>query len=240
MPKARARQEAQKVARRRDILAIAAEMIAEVPFQAIAMAEVAERAGLAKGTLYLYFPTKEALFLALLEESLQAWFDDFNAQLAAQPAGISAAALARLAVRSFTPHPLVPGLLGILHAVLEQNVPIARVLAFKEALLGETAATGALLEARLPYLAAGQGARLILRINALVVGLQQMAAPGPALAQAMREAPALAALEVNFAEELEATLAALLTGMERTGGDHEPRLERKIRAGDGRFERPWG
>jgi AcrR family transcriptional regulator len=72
MPKARARQESQKLARRRDILAIAGDMIAGMPFQAIAMAEVAERAGLAKGTLYLYFPSKESLFLALLEESLQA------------------------------------------------------------------------------------------------------------------------------------------------------------------------
>jgi AcrR family transcriptional regulator len=240
MPKARARQESQKLARRRDILAIAGEMIAGMPFQAIAMAEVAERAGLAKGTLYLYFPSKESLFLALLEESLQVWFEDFNTALSAQPVGLSAERLARLVGRSLAPHPLVPRLLGILHAVLEQNVPAERVLAFKELLLGEMAATGELLEAKLPYLAAGQGARVILRVNALVVGLQQLAEPGPAVAQAMRGAPALAAFEVDFAEELETTLAALFAGMERTGGNREPRIERKIRAGDGRFERPWG
>ena len=38
------------------------------------MAEVADAAGLAKGTIYLYFPSKKALLLALLERNVDGFF----------------------------------------------------------------------------------------------------------------------------------------------------------------------
>ena len=39
--------------------------------------------GLAKGTLFLYFKTKEGLFLALAEQKMEAWHQHFNELLAA-------------------------------------------------------------------------------------------------------------------------------------------------------------
>lgn len=228
MPGARARQTSQKEARRQDILAMAGDMFADMPFQAIAMAQVAERAGVAKGTVYLYFPSKEALFLALLEAALDDWFERFNARLTAERPGVSGRALARLIRQSLAPAPALPRLLGLLHAVLVPNLPPEQVIAFEGRLVEARAVTGALLESKLPQLASGQGARLMLRVHALVVGLHQLAAPGPA------------GDEIGIAEELEATLAALFAGLERDGGNDEPRIERKNSPGHGRFERPWG
>jgi hypothetical protein len=100
---------------------------------------------------------------------------------------------------------------------------------------------GAELERLLPYLTGGQGTQLILRANALVVGLYQTAVPSPAVAEALRRDPSLAMFETDFAQELEATLTALIMGMERQGDQYaKPRVERKNRPGHGRFERPWG
>ena len=45
-------------------------MFAERGFAAARMDEVARRAGISKGTLYLYFPDKEALFKALVREAI--------------------------------------------------------------------------------------------------------------------------------------------------------------------------
>jgi AcrR family transcriptional regulator len=45
------------------------------------MAEVARRAGLAKGTVYLYHATKESLFLQLVIEALTRWFAEVEAAL---------------------------------------------------------------------------------------------------------------------------------------------------------------
>lgn len=60
-------------ARRQEILWAAAQVFAVKGFHAARMEEVAEQAGVAKGTVYLYYPSKEALFLATLEAILAQW-----------------------------------------------------------------------------------------------------------------------------------------------------------------------
>ncbi len=53
--------------RRAAILTAALDVFAENGFAAARLDDVAQKAGVAKGTLYLYFPDKEALFEALLQ-----------------------------------------------------------------------------------------------------------------------------------------------------------------------------
>jgi len=53
--------------RRAAILAAALDIFSENGFAAARLEDVAQKAGVAKGTLYLYFPDKEALFEALLQ-----------------------------------------------------------------------------------------------------------------------------------------------------------------------------
>jgi AcrR family transcriptional regulator len=59
-----------KEARPGEIAAAALDLFTEKGFAATRMQDVAARAGLAKGTLYLYFPTKEELFFAVVREAL--------------------------------------------------------------------------------------------------------------------------------------------------------------------------
>lgn len=60
--------EATRAARRADILAAALACFARTGYHDTTMAEVAEAAGVSKGTPYLYFPSKEDLFIALHDE----------------------------------------------------------------------------------------------------------------------------------------------------------------------------
>ncbi len=53
--------------RQDDILKAALEVFSEHGFAAARLDEVARRAGVAKGTLYLYFPDKETLFERMLQ-----------------------------------------------------------------------------------------------------------------------------------------------------------------------------
>lgn len=55
-------------ARRRAIVAVAREVFQREGYAAASMAEIAARVGGSKGTLYNYFPSKEALFAAFIEE----------------------------------------------------------------------------------------------------------------------------------------------------------------------------
>lgn len=56
--------------KRQRILSAAATVFAERDFHRVQVSHVAERAGVGKGTVYLYFPTKDDLHRAALEESL--------------------------------------------------------------------------------------------------------------------------------------------------------------------------
>src|SRR3989441_12389674 len=71
-PKRRAkpRWKRRKEARPGEIVAAALELFAERGFAATKLAEVARRAGVTKGTLYLYFDSKEALFKAMVRETI--------------------------------------------------------------------------------------------------------------------------------------------------------------------------
>ncbi|HEY4123526.1 MAG TPA: TetR/AcrR family transcriptional regulator [Rhizomicrobium sp.] len=59
-----------KEARPQEILDAALAVFAEKGFSAARMEDISHRAGVTKGTIYLYFESKEALFKALVRESL--------------------------------------------------------------------------------------------------------------------------------------------------------------------------
>src|SRR5262245_29218347 len=60
--------EAARAARRDQIIAAALACFARAGYHATTMADVAAQAGVSKGTPYLYFDSKEALFIALHEQ----------------------------------------------------------------------------------------------------------------------------------------------------------------------------
>jgi len=60
----------EQAAKRERILAAALRLFAHEPYQAVTMDRVADAAGVAKGTLYLYFPSKDALYLGVLSDGL--------------------------------------------------------------------------------------------------------------------------------------------------------------------------
>lgn len=67
LPRPRTRR---KDARPAELLAAALDCFVEKGFAATRMEDIARRAGVAKGTFYLYFPSKEAVFEALVRETL--------------------------------------------------------------------------------------------------------------------------------------------------------------------------
>jgi AcrR family transcriptional regulator len=74
-----------RTARREQIIAAALACFARTGYHATTMADVAAQAGLSKGTPYLYFDSKEALFIALHEEWDCGTADRVNAAIAALP-----------------------------------------------------------------------------------------------------------------------------------------------------------
>lgn len=65
-----------KEARPHEITAAALELFAERGFAVARLEDVAARAGISKGTLYLYFPNKEELFKAVVRDAVVATIDE--------------------------------------------------------------------------------------------------------------------------------------------------------------------
>ena len=80
-PLPRAKRERRKQARPGELLAAALDLFVEKGFAATRVEEVARRAGVSKGTLFLYFPSKDDLFKAVVRENIAARFPEWNAEL---------------------------------------------------------------------------------------------------------------------------------------------------------------
>jgi AcrR family transcriptional regulator len=70
-----------KHARPEEITAAALESFVERGYAATRLEDVAARAGISKGTLYLYFTNKEELFKAVVREALVARLVEFRSQI---------------------------------------------------------------------------------------------------------------------------------------------------------------
>jgi AcrR family transcriptional regulator len=80
---------------RQRLFEAAVQLIAEQGFSATTVDDIAERAGVAKGTVYYNFPSKTALFEDLLRHGVGVLTADFRAAVAGKPPGAAVSALVR-------------------------------------------------------------------------------------------------------------------------------------------------
>lgn len=95
---AKPRRRRRKQARPGEILAAGLEVFAERGFSATRLDDVAERAGVAKGTVYLYFATKEELFEAVVRDAFSPILERMTGAVALPEA--SCPALIRLLIET--------------------------------------------------------------------------------------------------------------------------------------------
>ncbi|MGH8279787.1 MAG: TetR/AcrR family transcriptional regulator [Gammaproteobacteria bacterium] len=208
----RAVSEEQKAERRGAILQVALAGFADTAYDELTMDWIAGETGLAKGTLYLYFRSKEEVFLALCEQELTEWFNALDRALLTRRAEMSVNGLVELFAASFNDRPHLLRLLAILHTVLEYNVPYAAALGFKTLLKEHTAKTGALLEGYLQFMTPGQGAALLVKIYALVIGFEHLAEPSQVVREVLKQ-PDMQPFRVDLEQALLETLKTLLMGL---------------------------
>lgn len=188
------------------ILDAADRLLVRAPVRVASMAEVADEAGLAKGTVYLYFPSKDELLLALHDRHVDDFFRALIELLGRkEPVGIDEImALTRThIVERPTFLPLATRCFGI----LETEVPRQVALAFKERMAERLQAASLGLERHFAGLPPGGGVALLRHSYALIVGLWQMTASHAELVAGTCHIDA-----VDYPSELQRALAALWEG----------------------------
>lgn len=208
----RAMNAGQKERRRDDVINAARRLCVDSDMSGLSMDAIAREAGLAKGTLYLYFRTKEELFLALLEQDMEEWLTTMEAAFA-KTLPPDPRALAKFIAAGLVERPLMTQLFSRLPAVLEGNLPDEVARAFRLRTVRRTDAFGACLEKALGPVVQGQGARLSQWVFAVIVGVHQIANPRLRMQRVLESTPELLARKLDFETELADALAALLSGV---------------------------
>ena len=171
-PHARASED--KAARRGAILAAATVLFAAGEGDLPTAAQIASAAGLAKGTVYLYFRTKEEIFAALLLEGWGAVMQE-GQHLFQQTRGNRAAKVSAFLsklVNQLETHPELLRLDALGYGVLERNMLHDALTAHKADYLRRLEVTGSVIDDAL-RLHAGRGVQLLMRTYALTRGLWQ-------------------------------------------------------------------
>jgi AcrR family transcriptional regulator len=210
--KTRARKDDDKQERRQAILDAGLALWNEMSWNDFTMTAVAQRAGIVKGTVYLYFETKEQLFLALMEEQMRAYFDEVDALLGGRGRW-SRMRVATAVAEPLLARPAFTRLLPLLGSILEYNVSYDRAAAFKRFTLERFTRTGALLCERLALRRVAGGVRLMMQLTALATGLAQMADPAPILAAVFDNEAELRVLRIDLRTELLHAMMTMFKGV---------------------------
>lgn len=172
----RARTKEQKDFRRLQILEAAESHFQDVGYENFSMASLARLAGVVKGTLYLYFKTREEVFLTLHSRSLVRWSHIFISHLSADMTDHAYAnTLYKTAMDDGS---FVPLLIRLEH-VIEHNVGVESLIESKRIFIERVDCIAEQTESIL-NLTRGQASELVKTMGILLVG-SSMTDQGPSL-----------------------------------------------------------
>jgi AcrR family transcriptional regulator len=207
--KQRARRDEDKAERVAAILDAGRELWSHSEWSDFTVGDVATRAGIVKGTVYLYFTSKERLLLAVFEEMLEEYLDDVDRALEKRRGRWSVDDVAGAFAAALSGRDPFLRILPILGAILEHNVDYPAAVSFKRFTLTRLTRTASLLEARLT-LKPGDGLRFLIRVSAVLTGVASMAFSAPVIQKVFDEEPELRVLRVDLKHEFLDAVTALL------------------------------
>jgi len=200
-----------KEERKQELLDAVEKLYLTHPDRMPSVAEVADKAGLAKGTVYLYFATKEEMLLDLHQRHVAHFFSMLMKKLA-EPGPLTFEEIFAVT----RDHMIrVPGYLALCShcfAQMERELPFEAAIAFKARVAQTLTIAGAALERHFPTLGPGGGITILMHSYGLIAGLWQLLHPNARFEKAL-ERPELAILKRDYEREIEAALRSLWGGM---------------------------
>lgn len=168
----------QKTAKAQRIAAAAGKLFQTHAFSDISMTMIAQRADVAKGTLFNYYQTKENIFMTLLLEGYQNYFRQLITWLAAKseltPAQLKAYLLAETQAL-ITQHTTLVRLNALRGPVLEAHADRSQTAAGRRDLYAVNRRLGETLADKLPGLDAQTAAHLFVVQSAIISGFMNLA-----------------------------------------------------------------
>jgi AcrR family transcriptional regulator len=133
--KTRAIWDDEKAQRESDLVNCAQGLFASNEYADIAILDICKKAGLAKGSFYLYFDSKEEIFLRMAIHQIQSWDVKACSVLRGLSVSVSTKIAAQAYAQSLDSFEMMLRLFAILHSVIEKNVAPAKIAVFKRAMI---------------------------------------------------------------------------------------------------------
>lgn len=205
-----------KTERRSAILRAATELLRRDPTASFSVEDIARRAGLAKGTVYLYFRSREDVLLAVHDAQMQEMFAAVEGALA-QP-GVDGAKVRDAVLGFLQRRPEFFRLSSSCHGALERSVSPAASQAHRALVAARLTSIGARIEQLYPGMRPGEGASLLKTCYAMMLGLWQLSAsPLRQAGHARSGSPEPEALRINFEEQVGEALTDLWSSAVQRG-----------------------
>ncbi|XOV80085.1 MAG: TetR family transcriptional regulator [Aestuariibacter sp.] len=216
----RARGAKEKEIRRKSILTSAIKLYQQNPAALPTTSMIGKDAGVAKGTLYLYFRSKEEIFLAVLEELHLKWLQTFH-----RSGEFDESIMLMLIDNScgfIEETPLFMQLGAMSASVIEQNVDSKILLTHKNTLAKAMKSAAQSLSKLVGSLSDEDAAALIIRSYAMLLGLWQLSHPTEKINKVLMS-PSLQILRPEFSTSARQSLqqlwqATLLNSKPEKGG----------------------
>lgn len=168
----RARSDDEKILKRQMILDAAWYLLEKSDGKLPTAIEIANYANISKGTVYVYFKTKEEIFLDLFLAKLREWAKYTEKILGSKKTNDIPSVSSALAQYP-SKNPLILVLGGLLHGIIEKNAPFTALLKMKTQVAELMQSIGSLLNKYLPWLPPEQGAKSMLTLYTLYTSVFQ-------------------------------------------------------------------
>ena len=168
-------------------------------FERITIEKIAKQAGIAKGTVFIYFKTKEEIFLSIAEKETANWKKHLTEAITSacvKDKKITVEVLCNILISSLENNNFIK-LISILDDTLEQNIDFKKALHFKKYVKSEMQEISALIEASSGTLKPGNGIIIINSLYTCAIGAYKVSNPSDTVKKITKR-PGMEIFDRNF------------------------------------------
>ncbi|MCX6116243.1 MAG: TetR family transcriptional regulator [Proteobacteria bacterium] len=203
----------EKLARENDFIEGALTLFLKEEYSNIGVLDICKQIGLAKGSFYLYFHSKEEVFLRIVEQQIVKWGQLLDQKLSELPTQCPLHLAAKTFVSSLSEFSPMLRLFSLLHSIIEKNVRPERILPFKLKMLEVQSSQAILWKKIYPRLDDDDIQKLLIFLSSSLLGIWTLANP-PESARAAIQLGGLEKILAPFGSTLESQLEMFLKGLQ--------------------------
>lgn len=210
----RARSDEQRQERRQAILHTAAAMLVEMPVSEVTLNELSRRVGLGKSAMLIYFESREAVLLELLDGQIADWIAALAEiePLAAVSLNARTEYLADAMTRELVARSILCDLIGAQASVLERNVSTEVALRHKRANLEAVRAVNEITRRHLPELTEAEATKVFAYLLLMTSAAWPRSRPTDAVRGAYEADSDVAALHMDFGATISDIIRVVISG----------------------------